>query len=72
MPQGNWVPCATTTEPMTPRAETLKQQKTYNEKTVHLKNSSPHLPQLEEACGQQRRPSAAKNKLIKVKKNESP
>ena len=31
--------------------------------------SSPHLPQLEKACAQQRRPNAAKNKLINLKKN---
>ena len=41
----------------------------HNEKPAHHK-SSPHWPQLEKARAQQRRPNAAKNKLINLKKKE--
>ena len=39
------------------------------EKPVHLK-TSPHSPQLEKTHAQQRRPNAAKNKLLKKKKEK--
>ena len=39
-----------------------------NEKPVHRNRVAPCSPQLEKACAQQRRPNAAKNKLINFKK----
>ena len=56
-------PCATTTEAHAPRAHALQQKKPpQGEACAQQQKSSPHSPQLEKACTQQRRPNAAKNK----------
>ena len=63
-----WSPCATPTEAHMPRARALQQEKPPQwEAHCTTTKSSPHLPQLEKARAQQRRPNAAKNKTNKNK-----
>ena len=58
-------PRATTTEVRAPRARALKQEKPPQWEARSGNESSPRLLQLEKARAQQRRPNAAKIKLIK-------
>ena len=58
-------PMHTMIQPTLPRAHVLQQEKLPQWEAQALQlESSPHAPQREEACTQQRRPSMAKSKYI--------
>ena len=56
-------PRAATTEARTPRPRAPQQRQATAVRSLHTAaKSSPHSPQLEKACAQQRRRNTAKNK----------
>ena len=78
---GTKIPCAmgrlslrtTTTEPVSCRARVPREEKPPQCKPAHRSGRSPHSPQLEKAHSQQRRPTAAKNKSLKIRsKSKTP
>ena len=78
---GTKIPCAmgrlslgtTTTEPVRCRARVPREEKPPQCTPAHRNGRSPHLPQLEKAHLQQRRPTAAKTTSLKIRsKSKTP